>query len=128
MKRKAVILVDTSVFIDFFRNDQAGDLEALVLNNQVALSEYVKLEIMSGLRSSEASHVNAALAGLIQNKHDSGIFETAQKMLKIIKPLGLTVGMIDLLIAAEANFYGQAILSRDKIFQKLGALKLIQEA
>lgn len=42
-----------------------------------------------------------------------------------LKGSGLNVGLVDLLIAAEANLLGSGVLSSDRVFQKLAQLELV---
>lgn len=59
--------------------------------------------------------LNRVLSGLslcIVNQH---ILDTSEKMLLEIKEFGLTVGVVDLIIVAQARHFNFMIYNKDKI-------------
>ena len=60
-----LVLVDTSVFIDYLRGSTDDTLSVLILNNQVLLSPVVRLELLSGVRKKELSQLERLLNVLI---------------------------------------------------------------
>ncbi len=121
----AKVLVDTSVFVNFFRGRQEPKFEALLNNNQILLSQFVKLELLQGVKKSEIKLLEDVLGGLEVIDVLPSLLMDAEMLLKKIKSVGLFLGVVDLLIAAEVNLLGVNIFSHDKVFSKLFALKLI---
>lgn len=121
-------IVDTSVFIDFFRGKSVPVFENLVLQNQVVLSAFVRLELMIGASKSDAIRLERTLAGLmpLSSEHLPQLFIAAEKILNAVRPKGITVGAIDLLIAAQSHLSGYPIFSFDKVFAKIATTKLIR--
>ncbi len=115
-----MILVDTSVFIDFFRGKPTTELERLLRQDLVALSTLVRLELIQGLRRNEAHALNRLLSGLREVPIDRETWRLAEQILWDIKGEGLTLGIPDLLLAAQAQQTGFPVLSLDKVFQRLG--------
>lgn len=120
-----LVLVDTSVFVDFFRGKEVYAFKELLLNNQILLSLFVRLELLQGVRKKEIEQLEFVLGGLQAMASQEKIFVEAEKILAKVKDHGWRIGIVDLLLAAEANLMEAAIYSFDRIFQKLGDLKLI---
>jgi predicted nucleic acid-binding protein len=120
-----LVLVDTSVFVDFFRGKADPAFEAMVNDNRVALSEYVRLELALGVRKSEQELMTEALGGLKLLGPHPGIFASAHEVLAEARPKELTIGTIDLLIAAEARLRDCSVYSHDRVFKRLGELGAI---
>ena len=125
MESREVVLVDTSVFIDFFRGKKPPTFEELLLNDQIILSNFVRLELLQGVRKSEADQLKYVLEGIQNQVFQIEAFETAESILERIRGTGMTVGIVDLLIAAEANIYQCPIYSHDKVFEELFRRRLI---
>lgn len=120
-------IVDTSVFIDFFRGKSIPVFENLVLQNLVVLSGFVRLELMIGASKSDSVRLERTLAGLfpLSSEHPTQLFMAADKILNAVRPKGITVGTIDLLIAAQSHLTGHPVFSFDKVFAKIATTKLI---
>lgn len=119
------VVVDTTVFVDFFRGRDDRVFKQLLLNNQILLSRYVRLELLQGVRRSEVYILESVLGGLKTVATPIGLFEETEKLLKSIRGSGLTVGIVDLLIAGEARLFGYPIYSLDRVFSKLSSLGLV---
>ncbi len=122
---KNKILVDTSIFVSFFRGSNIPEFENLLLNNRILLSPYVRLELLQGVRKPEISKLNYVLGGIEPIPHELEALNKAEDILLQIKPAGITIGIVDLIIAAEACLLGVVIFSFDHVFQKLSQLKAI---
>ena len=118
-------VVDTSVFVDFLRGAPAPRFEALLRENSVLLSPYVRLELLQGVRRDEARLLGRLLGGIPQVPHRDGVFAVAEAMTHRLKGTGLNVGLVDLLIAAQARLVRSAVLSSDRVFEKLAGLGLV---
>lgn len=121
----SLVLVDTSVFVAFFRGRKSDELKKLIQENRVLLSNYVRLELFQGVKKQELRQIEYALGGLQPVPHEATLFKIAEKILLEIKGRGLTMGMVDLLIASEAKLMRCPVFSFDHIFQKLEELRLI---
>ena len=124
--KPSLVMVDTSVFIDFFRGKDVPKFRTLVKDNRVVLSPYVRLELLLGIRKPEVPKVASALNGLIHSIAQPGIFVAAENLLSRLRSKGITIGTVDLLLAAEAQLNGYALLSHDKVFDRIASLKLIK--
>lgn len=121
-----MILVDTSAWIEFFRDrgPTATRVDSLLESNDAAVCGPVLTELRRGFRSAsdrarvlpllEACHSLSQPASLWEDAGDIG-FSIARK--------GMTVKSMDLLIAAYALRHGLPLLTTDKdfsLFQKAG--------
>ena len=121
-------VVDTSVFVDFLRGEPVPRFEALLRGNSVLLSPYVRLELLQGVRREEAHMLGRLLSGIPQVPHREGLFAVAESMTLRLKGSGLNVGLVDLLIAAQAKLLRSEVLSSDLVFEKLARLGLVSVA
>lgn len=113
-----LIVVDTSVFVDYLRGDTDDTLSVLILNNQVLLSPVVKLELLSGVRKKELRELERLLRVLIPI--DSFVTpQLCEKILHRAKGSGLLGGLPDLLILADTIFHKATLFSGDKKMIKL---------
>ena len=119
-------LVDTSVFVDFLRDGAAGRLEVLLRNNSVLLSGYVRLELMMGVRRDEVDVLERMLGGIPQVPHKEEVFAVAEAFALRMKTKGLNVGLVDLLIAAQARMLGARVMSSDHVFERMAQLGLVE--
>jgi predicted nucleic acid-binding protein len=125
------VLIDTSAFIEFFRGRRVPALESALRSNAALLSAYVRLELLQGVRKSEARELSSLLAGIPQVPHDEAVFPTAEAMLTKLKGTGINVGVVDLLIAAQARLWNCYLLSFDAVFlslEKHGLVKTIRSS
>jgi len=113
-----LVIVDTSVFIDYLRGGADDTLSLLILNNQVLLSPVVKLELLSGVGKKDISQLEKLFSVLIPI--DSFVEpEFCEKILHKAKGSGLLGGIPDLLILAEVVFHKSILFSIDKKMMKL---------
>ncbi|MDO8494496.1 MAG: PIN domain-containing protein [Deltaproteobacteria bacterium] len=120
------VIVDTSVFVDFFRGRSLPAFQDLLLNDSIILSSFVKLEILQGVRKEETKQVGNLLGGIKTVPFRQELFTIGERLLFKIKGKGLTVGLVDLFIAAEALILDYPVYSFDNIFHKLAQLQLIK--
>src|SRR5688572_23607060 len=103
------VIVDTSVFAEFFRGRGVPRLEALLRTNAAILSPFVRLELLQGVQRREARLLADLLRGLTQLPHRDDLFPLAEAMLDRVRGSGITVSVVDLLIAAQARQYRCAV-------------------
>jgi predicted nucleic acid-binding protein len=120
------VIVDTSVFVDFFRGKSDPRFVTLLRSNSALLSPYVRLELLQGVRRAEARMLADLLGGIPQVPHRAELFTVAEKLVARLKGSGVNAGLVDLLIAAQAQILGCPVLSHDTVFGRLLALSLIK--
>ena len=113
-----LILVDTSVFIEYLRGSLDDTLSVLILNNQVLLSPIVKLELLAGVRRKEVNQLEKLLNSLITISN----FQSTDKYEKILhraKGSGLLGGIADLIILSDTMAYKAKLFTLDARMIKL---------
>jgi predicted nucleic acid-binding protein len=116
------ILVDTCIFIDFFRDREsphAHTLMKLMEAQRVALSPFVKLELLQGVRKSERKKLSDLLQALEQAPVTDDLFKTAEVLLPASQGQGLTIGLVDFLIAIQSLALELPLFTCDKTLHKL---------
>ncbi len=121
---KTKFLVDTSVFINFFRGEDDTELDLLIEEDRVILSQIVLLEIIEGLTKVEAKKVFNLLEGL-EVLEDFPPAVACQELLAKAKNLGLKGGISDLLILTDCYVNNIKLYSLDiKLTRLAKALKI----
>jgi predicted nucleic acid-binding protein len=120
------VIVDTSVFIDFFRGKRVPRFETLLRTNSALLSPYVRLELLQGVRRDELRRLAYLLTGIPGVPHRPELFDEAELVARQLKGTGLNAGTVDLLIAAQARLAGCTVLSHDAVFGRFVKLGLLR--
>lgn len=119
-----LVVVDTSVFIDYFRGDADDSLAVLTLKNRVLLSPIVRLELMAGVRKKELPVVQKFCNALRQIESFPPPTD-CEGLLHQARGSGYFGGISDLLIIADAIRHQALLLTYDskmkKLAKKLGA-------
>lgn len=117
------ILIDTSAWIDFFRNQSGavGDIVAtLIEREQAVMTGPVLAELLQGLKSRQESNtlreLFAVLPYLEVSRRD---WEKSGDLLRKLRQRGITVPLTDALIASVAKRTGCAVLTLDRHFEHL---------
>jgi predicted nucleic acid-binding protein len=117
------VIIDTSAWIDFFRNKtgQVGDAVATMIAEETAvITGPIVSELLQGLRNRQEGKFLSELlsvvpfAEVIRNDWD----ETGSLLGKL-RRRGITVPLTDALIAVVAKRYGYNILTLDRHFEHL---------
>ena len=125
-----MILVDSSVWIDFFRGDRNAPSVALAKclgdsSAEVGMADLVVFEVMRGFREGRLMREAQALMGALPQV-DIGGAEHALKAAERYRQLrthGRTVrSPIDVLLASYCMTHGHMLLHRDADFESLKAL------
>lgn len=121
-----MIVVDTSVWIDFFNGTAATHVDQLIelieQNQPIALTDIVLTEILQGLRSEkEARSVEEHLLSFpilqLKNLED---FTLAAQLYRTARRAGITIRKtLDCLIAAPCIRTGAPLLHADSDFDRL---------
>ena len=113
-----LVVVDTSVFVNFLQGKAGEALSVLILNNQVLLSQVVRLELLAGVGQRDARTLNSLLASL-RCLEDFPPPEPCIKLLDKVKAKGRFGGVADLLILADTIRRQAVLFTHD---QKLAIL------
>jgi predicted nucleic acid-binding protein len=113
-----MIVVDTSVFIDFLRGKESSAFQSLILSGVVLISSTVYLELLQGVRKSEETYLNNFLLsiGAVLNWPKR---ETCKKILKFSRGSGIRVGLPDIIILADALDNKAKLLTFDSHMARL---------
>jgi predicted nucleic acid-binding protein len=118
-----MILVDTSVWISFFREKSssvAKALDTLLEEGEVCICGLIEAELIPGLRQNDRRRVQALLAGVRHVEIPSDIWSDIIKIQESALAQGLGPFSIpDLLLASLAINNNLPIFSLDKHFQIL---------
>jgi predicted nucleic acid-binding protein len=117
-----VILVDSSVWIDYFRGvqtPQTDRLDALLTSEPIAVGDIVLTEVLQGFTSerefNQALRVLTALTVIVIGGRDVAV--QAARNFRALRSLGVTVRKtIDTLIATRCIEDGHALLYSDRDF------------
>jgi predicted nucleic acid-binding protein len=124
------IIVDTSVWIDFFNHPQAPltlYVKTLLRNRQVILVGMVLAEILQGIKNpKEASTVQQSLEKLPFLEMTREDWKKAGDLSATLRRKGLTIPLSDLIIGALAVKESLEILTTDPHFKKIPGLKIHQ--
>jgi predicted nucleic acid-binding protein len=123
------VLVDTSVWIEFFRSKQgaAGDiLDELLDKDKAVICGIVEMEIFQGLKKHEMSDVQSILPLLSYVEITRADFIAAGRLWKALREHGNTIPSTDCMIAAVCLRCDLTLLSLDAHFKKIDGLKQIQ--
>ena len=117
------VLVDSSVWIDFFRGvpEARKRLDPLLVAGRAAICGPVYAEILSGARE-RGTFDRLARVLLSQRRLEappSAWEEVAETRFSLARQ-GLQANIIDLLIALTALHSGHSLLARDRDFQIIG--------
>jgi predicted nucleic acid-binding protein len=126
-----VILVDTSVWIEVFRERRPLDIEAVVDFSEIVTCLPVLQEVLQGFRSEPAyRRAREAMLALpiVESPLTQAVFIEAVELYRAARRSGLTVrSSVDCLIAACAIRQDLEVLHRDRDFPELAAVSALRE-
>ena len=125
------VLVDTNVWIDFFRGERASTegrqvadvLDTLLVHDEVLTCGIVETELYQGVRDDERVILESqldALNFLEMNRED---YRAAGNVLKALRKRGTTIPTPDALIASLCLRNDLMLLERDGHFAEIEGLK-----
>ncbi len=125
-----MILVDSSVWIDYFRehaNVHTQQLDEWLDQGtqEVGVADLVIFEVLRGFREDHASRQAQAFFGELQTVEIGGLDNVLQaaQMYRRLRALGRTVrSPIDVLLASYCMTHGHVLLHRDADFESLKGL------
>ncbi len=121
------ILVDTTIWIEFFRGrSRAGDrLEILLMDNFVCTCGMVMFEVLQGIRSEgEKSKILTLLAGLPYIEMTKALWQSAAVLSTSLKKSGVSLPLSDIFIATIAIENDLSVFTIDNHFAQIPNLKL----
>ena len=133
--RDAVTLIDTTVWIDFFRGAdtaQVQELERILnANEDICVCGVVLTEVLQGIRDDkEYAKALASFDSFILLPMTRATFVRAAELYRTLRRRGLTIrNAVDCMIAAVALEHDVALLHNDRDFgaiASLGKLKVVE--
>lgn len=121
------ILVDTTIWIEFFRaRSKIGDrLETLLMENAVWTCGIVMFEVVRGIKSEhEKSKILDVLTGLPYIEMTQALWQKSADLSISLKKNGLNLPLSDIFIAAVAVENDLSIFTLDQHFNQIPNLKL----
>jgi hypothetical protein len=123
-----MVVVDTTVWVDFFRgrNEPArAALRELIRGRQAVLTGIVLAEILQGIRNQqEADSVRNEFASLHYYEATRNTWSTSGSLSADLRRKGLTIPLTDIIIAALAMEHDTEVFTTDPHFEKIPGLKL----
>jgi predicted nucleic acid-binding protein len=113
------VLVDTSVWIDFFRGDSRAitRLDPLLQDDRAAVSGPIVAEVTSGARTPAVfQELRARLGSLVTLEAPNDVWDRVAAARFSLARRGTQAHLVDLLIALTASHTGHALLTRDRDF------------
>ena len=129
-----MILVDSSVWIDFFRVGQSTQSQTLARclgdsSVEVGMADLVLFEVMRGFRASAVMRQAQALMSALPQVEIGGtahVLKAAERY-RQLRQSGRTVrSPIDVLLASYCITHGHLLLHRDADFDVMAALRGLQ--
>ena len=117
-----LVLVDSSVWIRFWRNGSANPLcesvVALLKQERVSTNWLIRIEVLSGTPTEEIYRArDADFAELRQIELMNAVYQSAAALRWQLMHRGITIPVMDTLIAASAICHGCELLHDDEHFR-----------
>ncbi len=126
-----MVLVDTSVWIDFFRSvDRTwkGELKKLLISGQVAIIAPLVAELLYGAKGDkERSRILDLSASVEIFSTELSQWIEAGKLGRSLRKQGYTLSIIDCLLAAVAQQQGASLWTLDDDFAPLFRQGLVEQ-
>lgn len=124
-----MILVDTSVWIEAFRRahcPEADHLRALLDAGEVAMSQPIRIELLSGSSAADLPRLRRTLSALPLFLPSVETWERVERWIERAVSAGRRFGAADLLIAAVAAENDLSVWSLDGDFAEMAKLGFVQ--
>jgi predicted nucleic acid-binding protein len=117
----ALIVADTSIWVDFFQNETSGyakELEELIRDtNRIAVCGIVLQEILQGIRDEKVYElVKERLLKLLFLDAEKETYVLAASIYRTLRQYGLTVPAADVTIAAICIHHQVPLFTKDRYF------------
>ena len=127
-----MVIADTSVWIPYFRvNDspEQAELRRLLERGEIVVAGVVLAELLRGARSArEFDFLAQTIRPLPQAEVTGDTWVRCGEISYGLKRLGITIGVVDALIAALAIEGSHHVYTLDSDFQRIPELRLHQPA
>jgi len=120
------VLVDTSVWIDFLRNETAasGALAELIRTGRVVTAGIVIFELVQGVKpDKDKAMLSDLLSGLDYVEMSQDLWGFAGTLSRSLKGRGLNLPLSDVLLAATALRHELSLFTLDRHFDGIPGLK-----
>ena len=127
---KSRILVDTTIWIEFFRGKSkiADHLEMLLMENAVWTCGVVMFEVLQGIKlEGEKNKILSNLASLPYVEMTKKLWQSAAELSILLKKNAVILPLSDIFIAAVAIENDLSIYTLDHHFTQIPNLKLYKE-
>jgi predicted nucleic acid-binding protein len=124
--RQRSILVDTSIWIEFFRRDcEIGKaLAGLLETGRVVITGVILFELLQGIKAAKGKgKVMELFTGLDYREMTQDIWISAGALSQTLKSKGFNLPMSDILLAAIALKHNLAIFTLDNHFDSIPGVK-----
>lgn len=124
------ILVDTTVWVLFFRGDESvkDKMLSLILEDKIVTTEIVIMETLRGAKSKkEYSQLYDDFTAIPLLHFDKAYWERCYMVGFQLLRAGITVPITDILIAVQAAHYNHPLLHRDKHFPLMAKIIGLEE-
>lgn len=121
------VLVDTCVWIEFFKTDSAIslELESLIKTDSIWVCGIVLLELIHGVKSEdEKNKIIDALSGFKYVEMSKNLWQKAGELSASLKKKGFNLPLSDILVSTIALEQDLRVFTFDKHFEKIPDLKL----
>lgn len=123
-----MIVVDTSVWVDYFRarsNATVTEVQALLDQDEVVLVAPVRIEILSGARRGDLARLKRVLSALPLWLPTADTWMTMAAWTEKAAARGQRFGVVDLLVGVMAKEHGARVWSLDADFARMRTLGLL---
>lgn len=123
-----MVIVDTSVWLQFFRLQPSSvkkEMDRLRARGEIAIVGVVLAEVLQGARTQrEAEQLSAGLKGFPYLAETQETWMRVGELARQLRQKGVTVPILDLLIAALALEHGCEVYTLDEHFERVPGLTL----
>jgi tRNA(fMet)-specific endonuclease VapC len=122
------IVVDTSVWIEFFHNEDSpvsSHLKSLLRSGQVVMTGMILAEILQGIKSSnEVIMVKNSFESLPFIEINKKVWQQSGEISAALRRKGITIPLSDIIIACAALTESFELYTLDPHFEKIPCIKL----
>lgn len=125
----ASVLVDTSVWVDYFRKGESPAsllLDLLLNEKKVVLCGIVEMELLQGMRPTEKEPLSELLTALPCVETERADFQQAGELLRDLRSKGVQIPVTDGIIAALCGRHSLSLLTLDKHFEHVPDIKKLK--
>jgi hypothetical protein len=121
------VVVDTSVWIAFFRDKQpiASKLTDLIENHQAFLTGVVLAEILQGIKNTrEEKRILEAVLGVPDLEISNHVWAKTGQMSALLRRKGINIPLTDAALAVLCFEHSFSLFTLDKHFEGISGVKL----